>query len=110
MTGSTLNVLALALQAQPAPGNRGLIIMVVYIISFGLIAWFLLIRPQRRMQQQHQELIANLKRNDEVMTDGGLIGTVVHIADERITIKTGDTRVVVARGKIQRILGAEAQS
>jgi preprotein translocase subunit YajC len=52
-------------------------------VSFGLIAWFLLIRPQRRMQQQHQQMLSALKRNDEVMTEGGIIGTVVHITDDR---------------------------
>ena len=97
------NMLALALQADP-PGNRGLMVVVIYVVSFGMIAWFLLIRPQRRMQQQHQALMAGLKRNDEVMTDGGIIGTVVHLADDRVTVKSGDTRIIVARHKIARIL------
>ncbi|HSJ08348.1 MAG TPA: preprotein translocase subunit YajC [Longimicrobiales bacterium] len=97
------NALAIALQAAP-PGNRGLTIVLIYVVSFGLIAWFLLIRPQRRMQQQHQALMAGLKRNDEVLTEGGVIGTIVHITDDRVTIKSGDTRLVVARHKITRIL------
>ena len=37
------------------------------------------------------------------MTEGGLVGTVVHIADDNVTVKTGDTRVVVLRGKIARV-------
>jgi preprotein translocase subunit YajC len=97
------NMLAL-LQAAPA-GNRGFMVLLIYIVSFGMIAWFLLIRPQRRMQQQHQQMLAALRRNDEVMTEGGIIGTVVHLAEDRVTLKTGDnTRLVVARGKIARIL------
>jgi preprotein translocase subunit YajC len=88
----------------PAPG-RSLMIMVIYIVSFGLIAWLLLIRPQRRMQQQHQQMLAALKRGDEVMTEGGIIGSVVHITDDRVTVKTGEnTRIVVARAKVARIL------
>jgi preprotein translocase subunit YajC len=104
----TFNTLALALQA---PANRGGMILVIYIVSFGLIAWFLLIRPQRRMQQQHQQMLSALKRGDEVMTDGGIIGTVVHLTEDRVTVKSGEnTRIVVARGKIARILsGASAQ-
>ncbi|CAN5642111.1 hypothetical protein BH23GEM10_BH23GEM10_03830 [soil metagenome] len=98
----TLNMLAL-LQTAPA-GNRGLMVLVIYVVSFGMIAWFLLIRPQRRMQQQHQQMLSELKRNDEVMTEGGIIGTVVHMTDSRVTIKTGETRVIVARGKIARVL------
>jgi preprotein translocase subunit YajC len=99
----SFNVLALA--ALQAPANRGGMILVIYLVSFGAIAWFLLIRPQRRMQQQQQQMLAALKRNDEVMTDGGIIGTIVHLTDDRVTLKSGEnTRIVVARGKIARIL------
>ncbi|HSJ23788.1 MAG TPA: preprotein translocase subunit YajC [Longimicrobiales bacterium] len=97
---------------QAAGGNRGMMILVIYIVSFGLIAWFLLIKPQRRMQQQHQQMLGSLKRNDEVMTEGGIIGTIVHMAEDRVTIRTGEnTRIVVARGKIARNLsGASADT
>lgn len=103
----TFNILALALQAPP---GRGGMILVIYIVSFGLIAWFLLIRPQRRIQQQHQQMLSALKRGDEVMTDGGIIGTVVHLTEDRVTVKSGEnTRIVVARGKIARILDGSTQ-
>lgn len=105
----TYHMLALLQDAAPA-GNRGMLVLIIYVVSFGMIAWFLLIRPQRRMQQQHQQMLSQLKRNDEVMTDGGIIGVVVHLTDDRVTIKTGETRVVVARGKISRILADPAAS
>jgi preprotein translocase subunit YajC len=98
----TFNSIALALQAQ---ANRSGMILIIYIVSFGLIAWFLLIRPQRRVQQQHQQLISSLKKGDEVVTDGGIIGTVVHLTEDRVTLKSGEnTRLVVMRGKIARVL------
>jgi preprotein translocase subunit YajC len=81
-------------------------VMLIYLVSFGLIAWFLLIRPQRKMQQRHKTMLDALKRGDEVMTEGGIIGSVVHIQDERVTIKSGEARLVVARVKIARVLGA----
>ncbi|HEX6135067.1 MAG TPA: preprotein translocase subunit YajC [Longimicrobiales bacterium] len=94
----------IALQAQ-RPAGQGLTIMLIYIVSFGLIAWLLLIRPQRKVQQQHQQMIAGLKRGDEVVTEGGIIGTIVHMTDDRVTLKSGEnTRVVVARAKISRVL------
>lgn len=102
---------ALLLQAEAPPAGRGLTVGLIYFVSFGLIAWFLLIRPQRRMQQQHQAVIGGLKRGDEVITEGGIIGTIVHIADDRVTIRTGEsTRVVVIRGKIARVLGGAADT
>lgn len=101
---------ALAALAQVAPGrNNGFLVMMIYLLGFGLIFWFLVLRPQRKVQQRHQEMVAALKKGDEVMTEGGILGSVVHIADDRVTIKTAEnTRVVVARPKIARIMSAPA--
>lgn len=100
-----MNMLAL-LQAGQRPAGQGLTIMLIYIVSFGLIAWLLLIRPQRKMQQKHQAMLAALRKGDEVMTEGGIIGTVVHLTDDRATLKSAEnTRVTVARIKIARIFG-----
>jgi preprotein translocase subunit YajC len=101
---TTLPILAIALQAAPGGGGAGLAIA-IQIAAFALIFWFLLIRPQRKAAQRHREMLAGLQRNDEVVTDGGIIGTIVHIADDRVTIRTGEnTRIVVARAKIGRKL------
>jgi preprotein translocase subunit YajC len=107
--GAHIQFNALAMLQATGGGNRGMLILVIYIVSFGMIAWFLLIKPQRRIQQQHQTMLSSLKRNDEVMTEGGIIGTIVHMAEDRVTLKTGEnTRIVVARGKIARILSGSA--
>lgn len=95
------------LVAAPQAGggtSPGLVLM-IQLIAIVAIFWFLLIRPQRKAAQRHRELLDSLKRGDEVVTEGGLIGEIVHLKDDRITIKTGDTRVVVARPKIARVLG-----
>jgi preprotein translocase subunit YajC len=95
------------LMAQaPAQGSRTLMVMMIYLVGFGLIFWFLILRPQRRVQQRHVDMVAALKKGDEVMTEGGIIGNVVHLAEDRITIKTAEnTRLVVARPKIARVMG-----
>jgi preprotein translocase subunit YajC len=104
------NMLAvIALQAAAAPGagpNRSLMVMLIYLVSFGLIAYFLLIRPQRKLQERQRTMLDALTRGDEVMTEGGIIGSVVHLQDDRVTIKSGESRLVVARSKIARVLGA----
>lgn len=100
------NALAVTAIQQGGAGRTGTV-MIIYLVSFGLIAWFLLIRPQRKMAQQHQAMLAAIKKGDEVMTEGGIIGTVVHLADDRMTLRSGEnTRLVVARGKIARVLNA----
>lgn len=100
-------VLTIILQAQ-RPSMLPFLIQFAAIIG---IFWFLLIRPQRKMAQKHRQVLAALKRGDEVMTEGGIIGSVVHLAEDRITLKTAEnTRLVVARQKIARVLSTEEPS
>lgn len=93
---------SIVLQGAARPNMLPFIIQFVAIIA---IFYFLLIRPQRKMAQKHKELLDALKKGDEVITAGGIIGNVVHLADDRITIRTDkDTRIVVARTKIERVV------
>lgn len=103
-----MNLYMLALFAAPREGASPGLVFLIQITALIAIFYFLFIRPQRKLQQRHQEMIASLKRGDEVMTEGGLIGEVVHLTEDRVTVKTGESRVVVARGKIQRVFNAPA--
>ena len=78
------------------------------------IFYFILIRPQATQRKKHDELVRNLKKGDEIVTNGGLVGEVVFIKekgaddkyggmDDRVTIKSGDTRVIIERGRIAKI-------
>lgn len=98
----------LAIVASPE-GQTSLLPMVIMWTAIIAIFYFLLIRPQKKAQQRHQEMVAGLKKGDEVMTDGGIIGSVIHLREDRVTVKTGDTRIEVARGKIARVFTAETQ-
>jgi preprotein translocase subunit YajC len=81
------------------------------LAAFFAILYFLLIRPQRQQQKAHKELIANLKKGDEISTVGGIIGRIIHLLDDRVTIKTAnDTRLDIERGKIARRIESSDQS
>src|SRR5213079_2001301 len=77
------------------------------------IFYFILIRPQATQRKKHDELVHNLKKGDEIVTNGGLVGEVLFIKEkgddksagmeDRVTIKSGDTRVIVERGRIAKI-------
>jgi preprotein translocase subunit YajC len=104
-------------QAAPSGGAAGLTPL---IVQFGLIIaiiYFIMIRPQQRQRRKHEDLLNQLKRGDEVVTAGGIVGEVIHIremgtdggktkADDRVTIKSGESRLVVERGRIARINGS----
>lgn len=103
-----------AIILQAAAGRPNILPFVIQFIAIIAIFWFLLIRPQRQQQQKHLQVLAALKKGDEIITDGGIVGQVVHIADERVTIRTAEnTRIVVVRGKIAKVVEpqtAEPQS
>lgn len=78
------------------------------------IFYFILIRPQSTQRKKHDEMVRNLKKGDEIVTNGGLVGEVVFIKEkggedkgsgmeDRVTIKSGDTRVIIERGRIAKI-------
>jgi preprotein translocase subunit YajC len=71
---------------------------VVPMIFMVAIFYFLLIRPQQKKAKEHKALLENLKRGDRVMTNGGLIGTIVNIEEGLVVIEVADkVKVEVAR-------------
>jgi len=102
-------MLMLALQAQGAPAGPNPLSTIVLFGGLFAIFYFLLIRPQKKQQQAHQEMVKSLSRGDHVVTVGGIVGEIIHLTDDRVTIKTDkDTRLVIDRGKIgQRLSGKE---
>jgi preprotein translocase subunit YajC len=99
---------ALALLAAPREGGNATLIFMLQMGAIFVIFYFLLIRPQKKEQQKHKKMIEDLKKGHEVITSGGIIGSVVHVADDRVTLKTAEnTRVVVERAKVGRVISAE---
>jgi preprotein translocase subunit YajC len=95
---------------QPSgQGSAGLIVTLWWIVGFGAIFYFILYRPQKQQQKRHDEMLKQVKRGDEIVTSGGLVGEVVHVKDEQVTIKSGESRLVVERKAIARITTATAK-
>lgn len=64
---------------------------ILYIaVLFGLL-YFLMIRPQQQRQKKHQEMIKALKVNDNVITVGGLYGSVVKLKEDSVILRVSDT-------------------
>jgi preprotein translocase subunit YajC len=92
------------------PGGRGLGIFLFQMAAFIAIIYFLLIRPKVQQERKHREQLAQIKRGDEVVTVGGLMGEVVHIKDDRLILKTGEARVVVQRDRIAEVLSGAGET
>lgn len=90
-------------------GNSGTIFLVQMLLIFAIF-YFLLLRPQAKERQRHDEMLSTLKKGDEIVTNGGIIGKVVHVEEKRLTVKTGDdTRLTVDRGRIAAVLDAKGE-
>ena len=103
----SFSMLAILAMAPPADGTQQPMWMTLFpFVLIFLIFYFLLIRPQRKQQKAHEEMVKTVSRGDEIVTIGGIVGKVVHLADDRVTVKTGgETRIEIERSKIGRVLG-----
>jgi preprotein translocase subunit YajC len=102
----------LALLFAPSGQNAGggLTVFMVQIAALIAIFYFMLIRPQRRQQERHRELLASLQRGDRVVTSGGIVGEVVHLKDDEVTIKSGESRLIVLRANVASILNRSVEA
>ena len=121
------------LQEQTGSGSS-LMVLVLQMAAIGLVFYFLILRPSSQARKRHAALLENLKKGDEVMTSGGLVGKVrafeacrhpavvpfvgkvrdikevegEGVRETRVTLETGTATVVVERSRIVRIGGSTA--
>jgi len=102
--------LAILAQGQSS-GTGGLSVLVLQMAAIGLVFYFLILRPSGQARKRHAELLTKLKKGDEVMTGGGIIGRVKDIKEVendgnkevRVTVESGTATVVVERSRIVRV-------
>ena len=74
--------------------------MIILLVVFGLIFYFFVIRPQSKRQKEQRDLLSNLAKGDEIMTNGGLVGKITKVSNdnENIIIALNDnTEVMISR-------------
>ena len=92
--------------AAPAPQSGGME-MVIMLLVFGLVFYFMIYRPQAKRVKEHKGLMAALSKGDEVLTQGGLVGKIIKVSDEKdfivISIAEG-TEVTVQKAAVNAVL------
>ena len=106
---ATLASSAPAMAETQATSGSGLMMQLAPIAVIFLVFYFLIIRPQSKKQKEHREMVSALGKGDKVMTSGGLIGNVTKLSDSEVTIKTGETEVVVYRPNIASVLESKGK-
>ena len=82
--------MAYAQGAAAAPEAGSMMSFVVPMIFMVVIFYFLLIRPQQKKAKEHKALLDNLKKGDRIITSGGIIGTLINIDDQIVSVEIAD--------------------
>ena len=79
----------------------------VSLVMFGglfVIMYFMLIRPQRKRQKEHQELVNSLSKGDEVVLTSGMLGKITGLTDDYVTLETGSVELKFQRAAVHAVL------
>ena len=93
--------------ATGAASASGGMEMIIMLLVFGLVFYFMIYRPQAKRVKEHKGLMSALSKGDEVLTQGGIVGKIVKVSDEKdfvvVSISEG-TEVTVQKGAINAVL------
>ncbi len=88
----------------------GSAIIFVYIILFVGVFYFLAVRPQRRQRRAHGEMLTMLKKGDEIVTIGGMFGTIKELREDYVVLEVANrTRVKFLKRAISQIVSEEEE-
>ena len=80
---------------------------IFFLVFIFAIFYFMLIRPQQKQQKKHREMINNLNKNDEIVTVGGLHGTIINVKEKTFVIRVDDNvKVEVDKSAVSYIIKA----
>ena len=90
--------------AAPQVSEASTLLQMAPIVGVIAIFYFLLIRPQTQKAKEHSRMLKDLKRNDEVVTSGGIVGRITDLGEKLITVEIApNVRVRVERPQIASI-------
>lgn len=92
-------------QAQSAPPPGGGMMQIVMLVGLFAVMYFLLIRPQKKRQKEHQQLIESVAKGDEVVLTSGMLGKVVEVGDVYLTVDVGsDVKLKFQKAAVHAVL------
>jgi len=88
-------------QAAPAPGGSAALFQYLSLILMFAAMYFLMIAPQRKKQKAHEKMMSELEAGDEVITTGGIYGTITSVKDDRFVVRVSDgQKLEISKGFI----------
>ena len=105
-----LNLLMIMAQ-KPGADAPGLGSFLFPMVLMGGIFYFFLFRPQGKEKKRRANMLSGMKKNDRVVTIGGILGTITSVRDDEVTLKvdeSSNTKITFSRASIQRIIDSAA--
>jgi preprotein translocase subunit YajC len=85
-------------------GPQDMLMQFLPLVGLVVLFYFLMIRPQQQRMKQHQQMVANLKRNDTVVLNSGVIGKVVRVEDKEVGLEIAQgVTIKVVRSMISEV-------
>jgi preprotein translocase subunit YajC len=93
-----------AAPAAGAGGALGLSPLVLIVLMFGFM-YFFMIRPQQKRQKEHRNLLSNLAKGDEVVTNGGIAGRIDEVGEQYLSVEVApNVKVKLQKGAVSHVL------
>jgi len=97
-------------QAAPTGGGSPLAGMLPILLMFAAM-YFLIIAPQRKKQKQHQKMITELTSGADVVTSGGIYGTITNVKDDRFVLRIAEgTKIEITKGSVASVISQDSES
>jgi len=93
---------------QPDPKGQLLQTVGMFVIM-GIMFYFVLIRPQQKRAKEQAKLIEAIKPGDKIVTSGGIVGVVVSVKDNIVTIRSADAKMDVLKSSVAQALGRDGE-
>ena len=98
------------LPGEPADGGGGLLGFLIPLILIFAVFYFFIIRPQKKREQEHQEMVEAVKKGDKVVTIGGMHGTVLRVDDESVLCQVdSDVKLRFEKNAIANVGGKDKE-
>lgn len=96
---------------QSTGGGAAAIANFLPIIAIGLVFYFLVLAPASKQRKKQQEMLSTLKKGDQVLTSGGIYGTIQGVEPDAVYLRIADNvKVKVARSAISGVVTGESES
>ena len=102
--------LAMSPPAQPGQPAPPIWTQMVPLILLVVVFYFALIRPQQKKQKQQAELLKAVKSGDRILTNSGIIATVITVKDKSITIRSADAKFEITKAAVAEITERSGES